>query len=188
MKFVSKILRFCVFKLNGIMSFMRILILKLLYPGLSIDFKCHLENNCKIVCVKGGKMKISNSFITYGTQIVCDCSAEILIKDSFIGRNCIIVAKEKISIHSNSLIAEMVVIRDQDHNLNINSFGERIGFNSSPVKINENAWLAAKATILKGVTVGKNSVVAASSVALKDIPPNEVWAGIPAKFIKRIKH
>lgn len=187
MNFISKIFRFFFRQLEFFCSFLRIIKLKLLYPGLNIDFKCFVEKNCKIVCVKGGKITLTNSTISYGTQIVCDCSAEIIIKDAFIGRNCIIVGKERIVIHSNCLIAEMVVIRDQDHNFNIDSFGKRIGFKTSPIEINESAWLAAKSTILKGVTVGCNSVLASSSVALQDIPPNEVWAGIPAKFIKCIK-
>jgi acetyltransferase-like isoleucine patch superfamily enzyme len=99
----------------------------------------------------------------------------------------VITAKEKISINDNCLIAEMVVIRDQDHIIDAvtNSRAEE-NFNSKPIGIGKNVWIASKATILKGVIVGENSVVAASAVITKDIPPNEVWSGIPGRFLKKI--
>lgn len=55
-----------------------------------------------------------------------------------------------------------------------------------PVFIDENAWLGANSTILPGVTVGQNAVVAAGAVVTKDVPANTVVAGVPAKVIKRI--
>ena len=55
-----------------------------------------------------------------------------------------------------------------------------------PVHICENAWIGAGATILPGVTVGKNAVVAAGAVVTKDVAPNTIVGGNPAKFIKNI--
>lgn len=55
-----------------------------------------------------------------------------------------------------------------------------------PVYIDKNAWLGANSTILPGVTVGQNAVVAAGAVVTKDVPANTVVAGVPAKVIKRI--
>lgn len=55
-----------------------------------------------------------------------------------------------------------------------------------PVLIKKNAWIGAKATILPGVTVGENAVVAAGAVVTKDVPANTVVAGMPAKVIKKI--
>ena len=55
-----------------------------------------------------------------------------------------------------------------------------------PVLIKKNAWIGAKATILPGVTVGENAVVAAGAVVTKDVPANTVVAGMPAKIIKKI--
>jgi len=53
-----------------------------------------------------------------------------------------------------------------------------------PVLIGDNVFIGAHTTILKGVCIGKNSIVGACSVVTKNIPPNEIWAGNPAKFIK----
>jgi len=52
--------------------------------------------------------------------------------------------------------------------------------------IERNAWIATGATIIGGVTVGENSVVAAGSVVTKDVPPNALVAGNPARVIRLI--
>ena len=71
----------------------------------------------------------------------------------------------------------MVVIRDQDHD----GYND---FNISPIVIKENVWIASKATVLKGVTIGEHAVLAASAVVTKNVLPYEVWASVPAKFLK----
>ena len=63
----------------------------------------------------------------------------------------------------------------------------RRGISVSSVKIEENAWLGANVTVLPGVTVGKNSIVAADSTVTKDVPENVIVAGTPAKIVKEIK-
>lgn len=57
---------------------------------------------------------------------------------------------------------------------------------TAPVRIRDNAFIGARSMILKGVTVGENSIVAAGSVVTKTIPPNQIWGGNPAKFIRYI--
>lgn len=56
-----------------------------------------------------------------------------------------------------------------------------------PVVLKRNCWIGAGATILPGVTVGENAIVGAGAVVTKDVEPNTVVGGIPAKLIKRIK-
>lgn len=186
MNFISKIFRFIFKQLGSSCSFLRILKLKLLYPGIIIDYKSRVEKNCQIVCVKGGHLTILQSHISAGTSIVASAKSHLSIYNSFIGRNCVITAKEKIVINENCLIAEMVVIRDQDHNILDTERSRHEDFNISPIEIKENVWIASKATILKGVTIGEYAVVAASAVVTKSIPSYEVWGGLPAKFLKEI--
>lgn len=57
---------------------------------------------------------------------------------------------------------------------------------SLPIHICDNAFIGAFSIILKGVTIGENSVVAAGSVVCTDIPSNEIWGGNPARFIKKL--
>jgi acetyltransferase-like isoleucine patch superfamily enzyme len=146
-----------------------------------------IEKNCSIVCIKGGDLTILKSHISSGTNIIADTGSTLSINNSFIGRNCVITAKRKVIINKNCLIAEMVVIRDQDHIVNTGHESKtREDFSIAPIEIMENVWIASKATILKGVSIGDHSVVAASAVVTKNIPPRETWGGIPARFIKKI--
>jgi len=94
------------------------------------------------------------------------------------------VAKKNISIDANCLIAEMVVIRDQDHFMEP---GRQNEFRTASISIEENVWLSAKVTILKGCTIGSHAVIAASAVVIKNVPTNEIWGGVPAKYIKNVK-
>ena len=188
MSFFSIILRRIFSFLGSCANFFRILKLKALYPGISVDFSSCIESNCKIVCVKGGTLNISRSHISFGTQIIADNGSRVFIENAFIGRNCVITSKAGIHISEGTMIAEMVVIRDQDHNLNVSEkMGTRHGFTSAPIIIEKNAWIAAKATILKGVTIGHGAVLAASSVVNRSVPAGELWGGIPGKVIRTIK-
>lgn len=54
-----------------------------------------------------------------------------------------------------------------------------------PIIIGHHCWIGTNATILQGVTIGDGAVVAAGAVVTKDIPANEVWGGVPAKFIRK---
>lgn len=58
--------------------------------------------------------------------------------------------------------------------------------NKKPILIKSRAFIGAHSIILKGVTVGENSIVGSGSIVTKDIPANEIWAGNPAKFIRNI--
>ncbi|GAM69539.1 galactoside O-acetyltransferase [Vibrio sp. JCM 19236] len=67
------------------------------------------------------------------------------------------------------------------------NLGSDTGVKKAPVHIKTGAWIGGFSIILKGVTIGENSVVGAGSVVTKNIPDNEVWAGNPAVFIKALK-
>ena len=56
----------------------------------------------------------------------------------------------------------------------------------STIVIKQNAWIGAGATVLPGVTIGENSIVAAGAVVTKDVAANTIVGGVPAQFIKMI--
>ena len=55
-----------------------------------------------------------------------------------------------------------------------------------PIHIGENVWLGANVTVLGGVTIGDNAVIAAGAVVTKNIPPNTVAAGVPARVVRTL--
>ncbi|GIS36486.1 MAG: hypothetical protein Ct9H90mP7_4940 [Candidatus Neomarinimicrobiota bacterium] len=58
--------------------------------------------------------------------------------------------------------------------------------NQNPIKLEENVWVGDRAVICKGVTIGKNSIVGAGAIVTKDVPPNVVVPGNPAKIVKEL--
>lgn len=105
-------------------------------------------------------------------------------KNVFINFNCTILDLGGVTIEDNVLIAPNVNILSEGHPISPN---ERQSLISKHIHIKKNAWIGANATILQGVTIGENAVVAAGSVVTKDVPDNTIVGGIPAKIIKNIE-
>lgn len=57
---------------------------------------------------------------------------------------------------------------------------------SAPITVKDGCWICSSATVCGGVTIGENSIVAAGAVVLKDVPPNSIVAGVPAKVLRYI--
>ena len=104
-------------------------------------------------------------------------------KGVFINEGCCFQDQGGIEIGDNALIGQQVVIATLNHDL---APDKRANMLPSPVKIGNNVWIGAHATILAGVTIGDNAVVAAGAVVTKDVPANSVVGGVPAKIIKKI--
>lgn len=56
----------------------------------------------------------------------------------------------------------------------------------APIRLGKNVWVGSNSTILQGVTVGDNAIIAAGSVVTKDVPANMVVGGVPARYIRNI--
>ena len=105
-------------------------------------------------------------------------------KGVFINEGCCFQDQGGIEIGDNALIGQQVVIATLNHDL---APDKRANMIPAPVKIGNRVWIGAHATILAGVTIGDNAVVAAGAVVTKDVPANVVVGGVPAKIIKTIK-
>ena len=113
-----------------------------------------------------------------------DCGKNIKIgKRVFINSGCCFQDQGGIEIGDDVLIGQQVVIATLNHDLQPK---RRASMTPKPVKICNKVWIGAHATILPGVTVGEGAVVAAGAVVTKDVPPNTVVGGVPAKVIKEI--
>jgi len=104
-------------------------------------------------------------------------------KDVFINHACSFLDMGGITIEDQVLIGPKVNLVTENHPLDPE---DRRALITKPIVVKRNAWIGAGATILPGVTIGENSVVAAGAVVSKDVPDNVIVGGIPAKFIKSI--
>ena len=101
-----------------------------------------------------------------------------------IGRNCYIAIKDHLEIGSYTRIGPNVTTLDQDHTYEKSDLIMNQHADIQKVKIGKDVWIGANAIVLKGITIGDGAILGAGSVVTKDIPPYEIWAGVPAKFIK----
>lgn len=137
-------------------------------------------------CLEMGKNSTVNVdrsfFIHSGCDVVLLENSELNLGSGYINKNCQIRCHHKISIGHGVAIAENVYIRDNDSHELITSGNYKI--KSSDIKIGNHVWIGANVTILKGVSIGDGSIVAAGSVVTKSIPESCLAAGVPAKVIK----
>ncbi|MEO8414319.1 MAG: DapH/DapD/GlmU-related protein [Ginsengibacter sp.] len=104
-------------------------------------------------------------------------------KNIFINFDCFFLDLGGITIDENVLIGPKVSLLTEGHPIEP---ANRHSLTVGHIHIKKNTWIGAGATILQGVTIGENAVVAAGAVVSKDVPDNTIVGGIPAKFIKSI--
>ena len=123
---------------------------------------------------------INNKYLIYKNP----CDIYITVgKNVFINSGCRFRDQGGITIGDGSLIGHNVVLATLNHGL---SPDERHDLFPAPIHIGKNVWLGANVTVLPGVTIGDNDVIAAGAVVTKDVPADAVMAGVPAKEIRTI--
>nr|WP_270521496.1 acyltransferase [Megamonas funiformis] len=126
-------------------------------------------------------LEIRNNFsIYYGADIILFKGAKLNLGSGFFNSNIKIRCHERIEIGENVAISHDVTIMDSDAHEGLWEGYEK----TKPIKIGNHVWIGTRVTILKGVTIGDNAIIAAGSVVTKDVPNNTIVAGVPAKVIK----
>ncbi|MFH6604959.1 acyltransferase [Maribacter algicola] len=166
-----------------------------------VEFVSFPKINGRIFITGGGKLKLGDNVAfnsgKYSNPIGGDTRMTISVAkgalleiDDFAGiSNTAIICHEKMNIGKHVKIGGNVKIYDTDfHSLDplLRSNSETDRGNTRPVKIGDFCFIGAHSIILKGVVIGDNSIIGAGSVVTKSIPENEIWAGNPAKFIKKL--
>ena len=105
-------------------------------------------------------------------------------RDCFVNFGCTFLALGGIIIEDDVFIGPHCVLATEYHPENP---ATRHSLLTKPIVVKRNAWLGANVTVLAGITIGENAIVAAGSVVTKDVPDNMVVAGSPAKVIREIK-
>ncbi|GLB48661.1 acyltransferase [Neptunitalea lumnitzerae] len=156
-----------------------------------------------VVVAKGGSLSLGVNFSMNngikGNPIGCyqkctffvDRGAVMKIGSNVGISQAALICHTQITIGDNVKIGGGVKVFDTDfHSLDPVIRASKDDFKykeKAPVEIKSNAFIGADSIILKGVTIGCNSIVGAGSLVAKSIPDNQIWAGNPAKFIKNIE-
>jgi acetyltransferase-like isoleucine patch superfamily enzyme len=167
------------------------------------DLKCngvpvidvHRTGSCKIgsSCSINSSLK-ANPIGRYSpTFIIVRNDAKLFIGNCVGMSSTAIICHNEINIGNNVKFGGNVVIYDTDFH-SLDKIQRRLPFEdrkntvTKKVIIEDDVFIGAHSTILKGVNIGAGSIIGACSVVTKSIPANEIWAGNPAKFIKSIAH
>lgn len=105
-------------------------------------------------------------------------------KNVFVNACCHFQDHGGVTLGDDCLIGHNVVFATLNHGL---SPQERTSMYPAPIVLGKNVWVGSNSTILQGVTIGDNAVIAAGSVVTKDVPANTIVGGVPAKRIRSIE-
>lgn len=132
---------------------------------------------------RGGSMVAENCQFYSGVRIEIGPNGVLSVGNgTYINRNTLIVADERVTIGRDCKISWDVVIMDTDqHALNSTEIINK------PVVIEDGVWIGCRCIVLKGVTIGEGAIIAAGSVVTKDVPPYTIRGGIPARHLADVE-
>jgi len=114
-------------------------------------------------------LSIDNNFTIHsGASVIITQNSLLKLGGGYINRNCKIKCFKQIIIGDDVAISENVIIWDSD----VHQIKNNISIKTAPIKIGNHVWIGTNSIILKGVTIGDGSIIAAGSVVNKSIPPN----------------
>lgn len=148
-----------------------------------INGKYHTPDELHTLMEQLTDRNIPKSFCLF-PPFYTDCGMNITIGENvFINMCCKSQDQGGITIGDGAMIGHNVMMATINHAKEPDRRSDNL---PTPIRIGRNAWIGANATILPGVTIGDNAIVAAGAVVTKDVPANTVVGGVPAKFIKNI--
>src|SRR2546422_8146227 len=135
---------------------------------------------------KGARLHLGRwSWIGHDTKIRVHEGEVRIGAKSVLGQECTISAFQHVSIGRECIIADRVMLIDFDHGVVDVERPIRLqGIYKRDVRVGHNVWIGYGACLLRGVTVGNNSVIGTNSVVVRDLPPNAVVGGIPARVLR----
>ena len=156
------------------------------YGGkVNIGDDCVIGQNTILKAVGSGQLTLGNR-VEMAPNCVLNANGILTIQDgTFLNAACFIGCEESISIGKNVLLGPAVSVVDSDHAMDCcDQPIHAQGLVKSATTIDDDVWIGAHASILKGVAIGRGAVVAAGAVVNKDVPPFAIVGGVPARILK----
>jgi acetyltransferase-like isoleucine patch superfamily enzyme len=129
------------------------------------------------------------SWIGHGSKIRAHEGVISIGAKSVLGQECTLSCFQHISIGRECIIADRTMMIDFDHTIaDIERPIREQGINKRDVRVGHNVWIGYGACILRGVTVGDNTVIGTSAVVTSDVPDDAIVAGAPARVLRMREH
>jgi len=157
-------------------------------PRLQFGRGCRVNIGRSFICRSGRFTTLDNG--AYSSILLFD-GAQLTIGDFSGITNTIIASKCSVTIGDHVNIGNGTILLDSDlHSLDWQTRSDRsvdaTQSSNKPIVIGDHVFIGMRSMILKGVTIGEKSIIAAGSVVTRDIPAGEIWGGNPARMIKKI--
>lgn len=148
------------------------------YEGIKIGHGVHIGAFSEIVVIQKNQFSTVMGELKIGRQVTIGTGANIR------------AAGGAIIIGDYTLLAQNVSLIAANHSIHSNSNyrDSTWDVDKTGIVIGENVWVGANVTILPGVSIGNNSIIASGAVVTKDVPSNEIWGGVPAINIRKIAY
>jgi acetyltransferase-like isoleucine patch superfamily enzyme len=197
MKYFFLISTYCINISRAIFYRIWLNFIKLKFPNLNLGKNVRIQGLPILEIYGPAEIKSNNTFVSLtrynpvGIAKPCNIyvsqSGHLSIGSGGGYSGVTIVCWEKVEIGDFCGFGGNVSLWDTDfHGIRHNERVDKNAVKTAPIKIGDNVWIGAYSIILKGVSIGSRSVIGAGSVVTKNIPPDEIWAGNPAHFIKKI--
>jgi acetyltransferase-like isoleucine patch superfamily enzyme len=148
-----------------------------------------LEGNV-LEAMRQGRLQVGEgALFEPGVWITAPDAARVTIGEgTFLNRNVMVASQQLVEIGPHCMLANGCFVTDASHRFD--DPDKPItwqGFESKgPTRIGANCWLGANVVVTSGVTIGERCVIGANSVVTRDVPPNSIAAGAPARVLREI--
>lgn len=149
------------------------------------DWSARMVPSLKIRLGDGAKLIIGKDVSIREAVIININQGKVVLEDGvFLNDGVYINARESIRIGKNTIIGQRVQFYDHDHDYK--SKDMRTEFIVAPINVGENVWVGASVTLLKGVDIGNNSIIAATSLVRENIDANQIFLNKKNRFCQYI--
>ena len=161
----------------------------LLYRGIGVRMHGYIWMRAVEIPREYHNIELTSCSLDRGVVLLCSGPPSTQIKlsigsGSYINRRTFLDAIESLTIGANVAIGPGCYITDHDHGVDPNRPVLNQEMVSQPTRIEDEAWIGAHVVILKGVTIGRRTIVGAGSIVTRSLPPDSIAVGAPARVIR----